>query len=311
MTTVVTPPQTPPVETNGAAPPKAADAAAAPGAPAAPPAPREVSAFAKRRHALSERAKEVTAREQAAIARERAAEERIVAAEKKAADALAKAEAWERAPLQRAKEAGQNLDDIIRQGIQENTPERIAQEALAEARKIRDEIAQKEQAGRKALEEQQQRALQQEIAANRSGFVRAVASAKDAAGRAKYQYIHAEWSDVELAQHTAEFDDWARSEGKAYTFDQVAEYLDSIAKRMYESRSERRRALEQSAPGTEDREKPPPGRDPRGNGSVPHTMKGKAPSRALTQREQEEEDLATIKRAMETDRVAAEARKKK
>lgn len=276
--------------------------------PVEPPKPREVSEFARRRHALSARAKEVDARAKAAEEQVKAARAEVESAKREAAEERAKREAWEKAPLRRAREAGQDLDQVIRDGIGDQTPERVAADALAEAKAIREEISAKEAAQQKAWQEHQQRQEEQQRQEARTGFCRTVVSAKDAAGRAKYAYIHAEWDDAELARHTAIFDDWARGEGKSYTFDQVAEYLDGIAKRTYESKSERRRALEQPAPGPEDRDKPPPGRDPRGNGSAPHTTKGKAPPRALTKDEQAEEDLAILKRAMEADRVAASKR---
>ena len=108
------------------------------------------------------------------------------------------------------------------------------------------------------------------------------------------------------------FDDWARSErnpdgtvGKVYTADQVAEYFDGLAKKMYDGREARRKSLfGDAAPGTADRELQPPGRDPRGNGSEPRT-KVKAPARKLSKDEQEQEDLAALRRGIEADRAAA------
>lgn len=304
MTIVVTPP---PSGTNGVAGDTEAPATPAAGTetPAERPQPREVSEFAKRRHALSARAKEVRAREQAAEQRVKDAESRIAAAEKRAEEAAAKTAAWEKSPMAAAKAAGRDLNDVIREGIAESTPEKIAEEARAEVRKLREEQAAKEKAQQEAWQKQQQQAELQQRNDARTSFARAVVTAKTAEGKARYAYIHAEWDDSDLAKYTAQFDDWARSEGKSCSFDQAAEYLDSLAKIMYERRSERRQRLfGESAPGSTDRDTQSPGRDPRGNGSEPRT-KAKAASRPLTKAEQEEEDLAMLRRGIEADRAAS------
>jgi hypothetical protein len=293
----IEPASPPPAVANGVAPgapPPAAET------PEGPPKPREVSSFAKRRHGLNELAKELKTREREADERVRAAEAKAAAAEARATEEATKRAAWEKAPLRAAKEAGQDLDQVIRDGISDNTPERIANEALAEAKKIRDEIAKEKADGLAAQKRDAEQRAAAQIAAERNAFVQAVVKSPE-----KYRYIHSEWDARTLAEATRQFDEWARAEGKAYSFDEVAQWLDGLAKKQYEQRRPLRRAIEEPDSAAEERDNPPPGRDPRGNGSEPRTTKPKTPSRTLTPHEQEQAELALLRKAMEADRIAA------
>jgi hypothetical protein len=282
---------------NGSTPP--APPAAPTSEPGEPPKPREVSAFARRRHALSAKAAQLAEREKAADARIKAAEEKAAVAERRAAEEQAKREAWEKAPLEQATKAGRNLDEMIRDGIAGNTPEKIAADALARVEALQKQIADRERAEAERVQQERSRAAQQQVQVERNAFIAAVAKAPE-----KYRYIHSEFDINTLAAHVATFDDWARGEGKSYTFDQVAEYLDGVAKRLYEQRRPLRRAIEEPDPAAEPRALAPPGRDPRGNGSESRT-KAKSNSRPLSRAEEEEEDKAVLRRAIEADRIAA------
>jgi hypothetical protein len=293
---VVAPPGPAPTA-NGSTPPVPPPAAAS--EPGEPPKPREVSAFARRRHALSAKAAQLAEREKAADARIKAAEEKAAAAEKKALEEQAKREAWEKAPLEQATKAGRNLDELISQGIAGNTPEKVAADALARVEALQKQIADREKAEADRQQQERTRAAQQQIQVERNAFIQAVAKAPE-----KYRYIHSEFDINTLAAHVATFDDWARGEGKAYSFDQVAEYLDGVAKKLYEQRRPLRRAIEEPDPAAEPRALAPPGRDPRGNGSESRT-KPKSGSRVLSEEEKIQEELAQLRRGIEADRIAA------
>ena len=159
MTTVVTPPAIPDPATPATTP---VPAASGPELHAERPQPREVSEFAKRRHALSAKAEALKVRERAADQRVKDAEARVAAAEKSAAEERTKREAWEKSPMAAAKAAGRDLNEVIREGIAESTPERLADDARAEVKRLRDEIAAKERSQQEATEKQRLAAEQQQ-----------------------------------------------------------------------------------------------------------------------------------------------------
>lgn len=120
----------------------------------------------------------------------------------------------------------------------------------------------------------------------------------------QFKYLNAEYTQSEIAQQAAAIVAWAKKENKGYTGLEIADYLESVAKKRHDDLKERRAGLFGA---------PPPATDPAVSGlkAAPPVSGKKAPVqvRQKSKEEEIEADLAALRRAAAAD-AAARAGKK-
>jgi myosin heavy subunit len=308
--------------------------AATNGPPTAAPQAAEPSAAASGAATTDEGKPKLSASEHAAIARAkaegrewkrkfnessqqwesrlRAESEARQATETKLAQLQRQIEAIQQAPLAHVADP----DRAIRDFVQGDTPEKKTAKEIAEARRIAEETQKKlddkikefDELSKKQQEERAEQARQGAV----QGFVRAVTQGEAAK---KYAHLNAVHSAKEIAAMAMEIQRWAESDGKAFTFEQVAQHLENRSKAVYDERKERLLELAGVNPAAGLVPPPQTGRGEASAGSG-HRQSGPAPGakplmgaalRAHERklREQEEaEDVANLRKATAADSAA-------
>ena len=293
------------------------------------PTVAERGEFARRRHALSEQKKQVRERERQAEARERAADERQKASEARVAALEKQIEALSKGnPLLRE---GADPEANIRELLAQGTPEAkviALEKQLAEDRAKREALEQRlDKEAKERTEAEEKRRVEgtaQAEARTLQNFVQLVSVTQ----KAKYPYLNAEFEAPEIlalareANQQAKSQKWKDPQGKwhtgaTYTFDEVANALEAHAKNTYKTRDDRRKALlagSQEPPATEPRAKAPPGIGRRAPVQAPRVAETPKPRvdvrRRMSREEEQEADLAMLRKATSEDAAARAKRDK-
>lgn len=294
-------------------------------APSQPKTGREFAALEKAKHDAREAKRELKRVGESVSQYEtrlKAESDARAATEAKLAELQKQMDAFKASPF--AHLPPDQAERAIRDYAEGETPEKRTRQEIAEARRIAEEAkkeladakAEYAEAARKGQEERQAQARAAQVA----GFARAVSEGESAK---TYAYLNAMHSPAEIRAMAAEIQEWAESEGKTFTFDQVASHLDKRAKTLYEERKERLLALAGTPNGTPAAGLAPPiqtgrsgdasaGNGHRGNGpGAGATPQGRGNQRRVLTREQEqEEDLAALRKATAKDRAARDAEAK-
>lgn len=312
---------------------------AAPSAPQVPDAPPQSGPSAPEAASGAEKkpeGKSLSAKEHAAIekAKYEARESRRALKEREAAfaqlEARTRADAEERTKLQQqlaelTKQFEQykakplhgrsDAEQVIRDYVEGETPEKRTAAEIADAKRVAQEAVQRAE----RIEAERQKEKQEQAEAARAagrqravvGFAQAVTSGDEAK---KYAYLNAMHSRNEIQSMAAEIQEWAESEGKTFTYEQVAMHLDKRAKGLYDERKETLKGLLAAEPGgTAAAGLAPPASTGRaGNGSAGNGHRigpaadasPKKPTSRMTREQEESEDLAALRKAYAADTAA-------
>ena len=291
---------------------KAASGAASVETPAAKPlSAKEHAAIEKAKYEAREAKRALKERETAAAQQLKAEQDMRAKLEADLADLRKQFESMSKGnPLKGRADA----EAVIREFVEGETPERKTAAEIAEAKRVAQEAVQRAErieAERKKEREDQQAA---QAAANKAravdGFAQSVTSGDEAK---KYAYLNAMHTRTEIRAMAAEIQEWAESEGKTFTYEQVALHLDKRAKSLYDERKERLdalRAVESGGSAASAGLAPPASTGRAGNGSAGNGHRNgpgtdaspkKPPSRTLTRQQEEEEDLAMLRKATAAD----------
>lgn len=288
------------------------------GAPAEPSA-KELGEFARHRRGLQQKARELRQGFAQLKDREKAIAERDAAREKELADLRARVEKWERGnPLEHVEDPSATVRDYVEKTGPERRIDQLekANKALLEKLSTLEKLPEEFEKRQAAEVAKQQQAHAQAIAVEqRRAFTRTVRQRA-----AEFPYLHAEHEDAEIDAMASEIQEWARTTkwvdeqgrqqiGKQVSFDEAARFLNERAKKVYESRSERRQPIATTPPaggsGTEHRDKkPPPGNGRRELRPAPATPP--KPLRRMTSDDDDARHLQSLRDAMERDRISRE-----
>jgi hypothetical protein len=211
--------------------------------------------------------------------------------------------------------------EAIRRHAREGTPEGQSAEELRQIResyaKLSKDFEEYRSAQSQAQREREEReqaaqsqAAQQSEARLFQNVTAALLSAKAEDGKAKYPHLLAECTAEEIAEEVALIHEAGKKAGRQYTFDQVADSLETGAKKLHESRKQRRESLLSPPPPQEGAK---PGSSPAnktGQGSRVTTAaqngsdarkRASPTTRKLTEAEADELALAEIRKSMAKD----------
>ena len=293
---------------------------AGPPAPAATPAAAPVEApkqnarqiadslAERRRHA--ERARSEKQRADTA-ARERDAERQArSAAEARTKELEAQLARAKSDPLTLARELGGDVEVGVKRFIEADTPEgrvaRLEEELKAERETRKKEAAERERANQEA---QQQAALQKE----REALLRFTQAVTSPDQQKAFPYLSLLFEPNEIYAQAVEVHNWAKSQGQAYSYQEVAAWLEKRAQAKYDGMSDRQKKLFGSAadptrPADGVNETAAPAKDRRANERSNTRSNSTAPPVTKTKRqlraEEEARDLAMIRQAQAADRKA-------
>ena len=296
---------------------KGAAVASEPGAEPQKPSVKDIGDFARRRHALSNQAKEVKAEKRAIEAQRAEWTKEREASNKRVADLEAKIESLAKGnPLLRE---GVDPDKTIQEFLKAGTPEakafdlerRLNEERDARTRLEADIKTEREERTKAAAEAQKRAAAQEEHGALQN-FTRVVTGAE----KTQFPYLNSEFSPEEIFAMATEVHEGGKKSGKQYSFEVVGKHLEDHAKKVYAWREDRRKVnlggSQEAPPAPASRVQTPPGNGRRATVQQPHAVapKPKVPDRRLTRDEEEAADLEMLRRANAADAADRAKREK-
>lgn len=307
-----------------------ADSAPGDGDDAAQAAPslKDIGRFAERRRNLSARERAIKDDRRALSAeRTRYAEERKASDERIAKLERQLAEVTSGNPLMRP---GVDPEKAVREFVAQGTPEAKQLELekrLEQADAARAALEKRIEEAEKKREEERGAQTRAQAEAQEQAALRNFASvATSGEAVKKYPHLNAEFTPAEVLAKAREVHEWAKTQkwkdpqgkvhtGASYSFEEVANFLESQAKQVHKMREDRRKAVLGSPepPATAPRANAPPGNGRRVPGQPPRvegpTVKPHVRAR-MTREQEAAEDLAALRKATAAD-AAAKARQAK
>ena len=276
------------------------------------PKAKDAAEFARRRHMLSEKARQLAERERSFQERAAQSDRRAQEQDAQLKALSAKLEQWEKGnPLHVAQAAGKDIDAAIREYVTGATPESVAKKQQDEIAALRKQLEEDKAATQRERQEQARNAWLQSNEQTKRAFVAHVASnAKD------YPYLNHEFDEDQLYAIVSYADEELRAAGanggKGRSGPEVLADLERQAKLRYDRLEAKRSQL----PFRRQVE-PPPAAPPvsgaSGNGRLasrpeparpPLAAVKTKPNGRLTRDQEEEADRAMLRKAFEKDRIA-------
>lgn len=300
-------------QTNGqAAPAQVAEAPKPAAAPEVPAEPKRAKDYAreardKNAHAALRIAQRKQREREVTVAQERQRFEQERAEwTKRLQEKDAEIEKAKARPLHWSVEHGADPNKAIKDFVEDNAPERRIEDLEKQIAKDREERAEERRRHEEQSRKWQEQQAAQQVRASIGQFVKHVTELAD-----KYPHLNSEFEPSEIAAQAHEVHQWAVSQEKKYSFDQIANWLEARAQKIYAAKADRRSKLLKQSPPDGAGATGTPGQSPAqqgqaaakaatGNGrdSPPRPAK---PRRPLTKEEEVEADLQALRRAFEKD----------
>lgn len=241
-----------------------------------------------------------------AAEKEMTAKERKETAEK--IEALQKELAELRTGNPLLREPKEKVQEHLRELVAQGTPEAevIALRKQLERRDQEFEAWKKaqEDATKARREEEERRVAEIQKTQEETALNQFALWATSAENQNNFKYLNSEHTQSEIRQQAAAIVDWAKKNNKSFTGLEIANYLESVAKKRHDDLKERRAGLFGA---------PPPATEPAGSApKAAPPVSGKKVPVQVRQKSKEEEieaDLAALRRAAAAD-AAARAGKK-
>lgn len=211
-------------------------------------------------------------------------------------------------PLLRKDMTHEQRAQYLRELVDDGTPEakvsqleRALQQQAKEFQAKLDEMS----AASKAREEEEQRRIAAARQGEEESKIRQLTLWVTGDAKEAFKFLNAEHTQTEILHQVAQVNDWAKKNGKVYSAQEVAEYLEDRAKKRHNSLAQYRGTLGAAPPA------PPAAVSPATQVAPP--VSGKKPPvqvRQRTKEEEEEADKAALRRAFAADAASRTGKKK-